>query len=551
MKQESKGFPDAMRECVRKPWQLAALALLAALFLISVYRAATQSITHDEGVIYEWLLSGSWSRVLTFEHGNHHVVSDLLCKLMISVFGLSDISLRIPSLLGGLLYFYAVFRISKLLFGEAFLFLLSVAFLSLNPFVLDYLVCARGYGLALGFFLYALFLLTHYLVDAPDRLGTRPARLLNWAGIALGLSIGSNVIMVFPSAALVASLLVILIGSSLMGKPEPEHETSVQHKPRESRKKRRERSRHKMLPDPRVRSAAQAFLHFVLPAVAVGGVISILPSRLIELEPGYMGPPSLRAILEVLVRFSLFHSPVGFAGLAARLDANSVVLAFTRIVLPLGLAGLLAVTIRIVVLWARKHSFDALRPIDRFLLFIIGVLGLTVLLVVLSRYGFGQPYPEMRTAMYWIPLASLAFLGILKRFADGAVPRPAVSIVLGIIVVAVTVQYVSQFNTRYFAEWAYCAAGKDMMQAIRTDHAQKPRTDLKIGATWQLEPVINFYRVEWGLDWMNPVHRQNPEGVFDYYMLGMGDTSLAERMHLKVLRRDFLSGTVLAKSAAD
>jgi hypothetical protein len=70
---------------------------------------------------------------------------------------------------------------------------------------------------------------------------------------------------------------------------------------------------------------------------------------------------------------------------------------------------------------------------------------------------------------------------------------------------------------------------------------------VRVGATWQLEPVIDFYRVSWGLDWMDPVYRQSPDGSFDYYLLAFGDTSLVERRHLKILLRDRLSGSILAK----
>jgi hypothetical protein len=514
----------------------------------NIYRATTQSISHDEAVIYGWMLSGPWSQVLSFEHGNHHVVSELLSKLTIGLFGLSGFSLRIPVLLGGLLYFYSVFQISAFLFGEAFLFLLSVAFLCLNPLVLDYLVCARGYGLALGFFFYALYRLARYLAESPDQPGaSRPARLLNQAGVALGLSIGCNVIMIFPGAALIVSFLSMLFGDALIRQPAPVAEASLGRHSRSSRKERRRKSRHEASAKPRARSWEQALLQFVLPAVAVGGCISMLPQRLIELEAGYLGPPSLPAILEGLVRFSFLHSPTGFAGLAVCFQPETAIWIVTNLVAPAGLAGLVVVAIRILATWIGKRSFDVLPVIDRFLLLLTGMLPVAIVPIVLSRYVFHQPYPELRTAMYWIPLLSLASLSVLRRFGEGTGMRRILSLPLAAVLVACVLQYVTQFNTRYFAEWAYCAAGKDMIEIVRAQHALQPGTRVRVGATWQLEPVIDFYRVSWGLDWMDPVYRQSPDGSFDYYLLAFGDTSLVERRHLKILLRDRLSGSILAK----
>ena len=102
-------------------------------------------------------------------------------------------------MVGAVLYFYAIFQICALLLGEGALFLLGVAFLSLNPFLLDYLCLARGYSLGLAFFMYALYQLTLYL--SATRGAQNPNRLLNKAGIAFGLSIGCNVIMIFPTGA--------------------------------------------------------------------------------------------------------------------------------------------------------------------------------------------------------------------------------------------------------------------------------------------------------------------------------------------------------------
>jgi hypothetical protein len=52
----------------------------------------------------------------------------------------------------------------------------------------------------------------------------------------------------------------------------------------------------------------------------------------------------------------------------------------------------------------------------------------------------------------------------------------------------------------------------------------------------------------WGLDWMNKVDRENPDGDYDYYILLFDDVSLLQRRGLKVLLRDKLSGAVLAES---
>jgi len=505
-------------------WRLAAALLLAVLFVTNVYRAATQSISHDEGTMFEWFLSGSWGQVLNFEHGNHHVLTDLLAKLMITVFGASAFTLRIPSLLGGLLYFCAIFRLSRLLFGEAFVFLLSVALLSLNPFVLDYLSCSRGYGLALGLFFYALYQVILYLNDWPERPdSTGSKRLFRKAGIALGLSIGANPIMIFPGGALLGSFFVMLLGDRLVRRSE------------------RANTRQSIQP------WRQALLHLALPASAVGVFVLTLPKQLIELEAGNMGPSSLFAILQPLVRFSFVHSPAGYRGLAVWFPAEAAIGMVTYLVVPGCLVALVLAAGRIAFHWMRKRSLSALTTIDRSLMLLGILLPATIALIVISRYLFHQPYPELRTAMYWLPLLELAAVVLLDRLSQGSRIEWILSVPLAAVLLLCVVQFATQFNTRYFAEWAYCSAGKDMMQIVRSDHAATPGARARIGASWQLEPVINFYRLTWHLDWMDPVNRESPANAYDYYLLGFGDTPLVESLHLKQLDSDRLSGTVLAK----
>jgi hypothetical protein len=110
------------------------------------------------------------------------------------------------------------------------------------------------------------------------------------------------------------------------------------------------------------------------------------------------------------------------------------------------------------------------------------------------------------------------------------------------------VQFLTQFNTRYYAEWAYSAATKDMMTMVRAQHAAAPASRVRAGVTWQLEPSLNFYRVMWGLDWLPPIERASPDAANDYYFLAFGDRDLVGRRGLKPLLQDTLSATLLARA---
>ncbi len=99
------------------------------------------------------------------------------------------------------------------MFGGRWLTALSVAALSLNPFVLDYLSAARGYGLGLGFLLWAMYHLMRYFDDSSQ------LRLYK-AGLGLGLSVASTLIYLYPAVALIGLVSAILVADgALSGAP--------------------------------------------------------------------------------------------------------------------------------------------------------------------------------------------------------------------------------------------------------------------------------------------------------------------------------------------
>src|SRR5262249_42357713 len=92
--------------------QHVALAFLTALLLANVYRAATQSIVHDEALTYNWFVAGPPIPAPGIAI-NNHVLNTQLARHAIALFGPSELSLRLPSLLGGALCFGALFVLAR------------------------------------------------------------------------------------------------------------------------------------------------------------------------------------------------------------------------------------------------------------------------------------------------------------------------------------------------------------------------------------------------------------------------------------------------------
>src|SRR5438477_4038213 len=160
-------------DCKLWMWRNWSLMLTACFALIWIFhRAFVQSITLDEANTFlRWVapdLPTHWE-----PHSNNHVLNSTLMRLCIWLFGLTQMAVRAPALLGGVLYILATFRLCMLLAsGRVFRWALFVCFVY-NPFIMDYLVAARGYGLALGFLSLAVYLFARTLVRDGEELSER------------------------------------------------------------------------------------------------------------------------------------------------------------------------------------------------------------------------------------------------------------------------------------------------------------------------------------------------------------------------------------------
>jgi hypothetical protein len=267
---------------------------LAALVAVNLYRAITQSVTAGEAWNYNHFIGPAWTEAFAHFDGNDHVLNTLLVRISTSRFHLTELSLRLPSLLAGLFYLWVVFRMARRWFGGGLMFLVVTMLLTLNPVIVDAMSEARGYGIALASWMWALELILESMEPVS-------VQKLNLAGLCLGLSVAASLAFAAPTAALI---LVYLLWSRTNGNERP------------------------------------SARNFVLIAVLSAFVLLVLPLNRAEWNTLAVGATSLRQTINELTALSLGTSLEVIGGVS-------------RVAIALvALAGLAAA----VRLWKRRDS---------------------------------------------------------------------------------------------------------------------------------------------------------------------------------------------------
>ena len=188
-----------MVQFLRRYPALNATALFAILWAIA--RAAVQTITGDESDTYVLYVAREccthW-----MPSANNHVLNTMLMRLTTGIFGASELTVRLPALIGAAIYIGAAHKLVRWLTDEVRLQWILFACLVLNPFVFDYLVAARGYGLASAFLLSAITVVFT---------GASAVRSAAWMSALLALAFAANF-----SFAVVCTVIFVLLGAWLV-----------------------------------------------------------------------------------------------------------------------------------------------------------------------------------------------------------------------------------------------------------------------------------------------------------------------------------------------
>ncbi len=481
---------------VKTATQIACLALIAFLAGTGVYRAATESITADEAFTYNRFVATPLGVSLTTYDANHHVLNTYLCKISVALFGLSELTMRLPALAGALLFLVSLWRLARYALGRGWLCLLAVALAGLNPFVLDYLSAARGYSLALGFFFWGLFLLTRYLAEDYDP----PERVLFRAGVAMGLAVAANLVFLVPAVGAGCAATALLV--------------------------------------PRRAGVWKLVDRFWGPALVPAFLFWVLPLAHAEASNFYYGARSLQEMVHSLAVPSLLHDERVY-----RLGAGRWVDLAIRFLLPALALVILAGASAGAWRWFRRRDFRS--PA---LLLLGFTMALSLGAAVAAHAWLGVLYPLGRTGIYWPPLVALASVCAAAWLWSLPLPGRVAGAIVAAALVLELVPFAAGFTTDQIPEWRYDAGTKRIVGVLAARHAAEPGRRVRLGATWLLEPSLNFYRQMYDLKWLAPVTRNSPDADYDYYVLLTQDAAIARSRGLRPLYTDRVSGaTVLSR----
>ncbi len=456
--------------------RLASVAILLFAFGVAVYRAKAQPIAHDEALTYEWFLDQGVYDVLRYNAANH-VLQTLLAKPIVKILGVSEFTLRIPTLLGAAVYLIMVYLLCRKLFGDGLVLVLSTAMMALNPQVMDFMAAARGYSLGLAGLSIAMYAFARLAgrgkFDSADK---------EWrwgcaaASISLALAVAANFTNIVPAGGLAICFTFAALGG-LAGVFR--------------------------FRDQAVREFTK---YFFFPGVAVG--LSVLWPYLIQARLAQTRiqldkvSDAARDIFNASFLYNwtddVFNSLGAVPSLAGRWQEWATELG-ANFLLPL-----LFCFVLIGILLAVRVRTDSGRYQSAVQCRIFASAAITsVILIVALHFAAKVNYPFSRYCLFLVPLFTIA--GVLAaREISSRIPAVLVKSA-GLLLAALVVgDYALSLNVKSFRYNAYDIISRDLYQAIEKDALSRGLRNVRVGGTWWYEPEINFYRLRYRTKWMLP-----------------------------------------------
>jgi len=488
------------------------VAVLA--FGYTCLRAVRLSITHDEAITYLFHASRSFATIWTYGGSvpsNNHLLNTILVKLLVGVFGLSEWVVRMPALLGHLLYLVGMIRILRRYFRGGYL-LGSGLLLFSHPFLLDLFSLSRGYALSLGFLGLGL---NFFLKGIPSKQNEADGKSLVWALLLLALSAVSTFSFLSIYLGLVCVVVIFEISRGVLRLKEG-HSFGTAFKSFLWRG---------LIP--------VAFISFLLFLVIVKPILTLVREK----EFYFGGTAGFwQDTITSLISVSVYDVP--WFGL----DLN--LLGKCLLVISFATYGFYLL-FRLRVKRVSNGLDDALNAIVLLALFI-------VLIINLQNVLLGTKFLLERSAVFLIPLFLLFFLLLWRSLVarNQSLRKFFATTFFIVVTTLLCLHNLFCFNLTHTLTWRYDASTKEAMRTVLelSSPGRNPARVYTLGVNWLLAPSASFYILKDKMVWIRETKfRHGPEGKFDFsFFLNEDRDYVVSKYRLKVVKYFDQSKTCLA-----
>lgn len=423
------------------------------LFAYILIRAIVIPVTHDESNTVLTFAAYPVADIMLYTDPipNNHILNTLLIKLSVSVFGLHSLSVRLPNVLGFVVYYLYLIRIIRKMNLQLLLGIACIILMTCNPFFLDFFSLARGYALACAFGMMAVYYAYCFITERQKRFLIKSVL---WAAVAVYTSF---TFLNFYVALLFLFVLVLIIN--------PQEKASQPNS-----------------------DLKWSFIFMGLISFALGALI-ITPIRRM-LETGqfvFWGSKNFYDDTLLTLAKASFYGKL-FLGINYHVWCNIFIVTFI-VVFIVGAYTLF------------KQKWNVLNsPFVFFLLLAIG----TVCVNICQFYFADTPYLTSRTALLFIPILTLPFL-----FLANAVHSKVWYVEL-LFLIGACLQLgilLNNANTEYTYEWWFDQDTFHVLNLLEQYHTSTGNV-VSLNTNWLYYPSFNFHIQERELEWLQltPFH---------------------------------------------
>ncbi len=445
------------------------------------------SMTHDEASTYlNYIDTNVWqcfNNPKCWGTANLHWLNTLLMQPSVKLFGVSELSVRLPNLLLHVVYLVFSFLLVRDMQRPFLVTFAAFLMLNLSPYLVQFFSLARGYGMLCGWIMMSLYFLWKYIDTEKNKfvIGTFSGAFL----AVMSNFVALNYLMALTGVFYLWLIYLLFFEKKADAHPAYKNELS------ESLPFGNKRVWAAFIPLPFLMTLA-ALLYRPLQFLSKGGEF-------------LYGSNSLFHSLKTIVHDYLQSKAEIYFGKETILVFACLAIAFTVLA-----------TVRATHQFIRKKQDTRTAFLLAAVLILLGV-------IVIQKVQFhvmGTNYLVSRTALMLVPLGLLPMALCLllweNRWVSGLL------IIIGIFSV---LHFKSLIDFTHCREWWYDIHTKDMALYVDNLEVEKP---VKLGVHWTYHPATMFY---WKTGELNAIDEllYNKEirndDYFDYYYVPLGDTA--------------------------